>query len=238
MLSSPDSLIVDIQDLHLHYETSTGIVPVLCGINLQIKPQTTTVIMGPSGSGKTSLLMAMAGLEKPQKGLLKIGQQNILQFDEASCDIFRRDQIGIVFQSFHLIPTMSVLENVYFPLLFSTKNKTKEDKNIKSLTKHARDILQTVGIPDRYDLFPGEFSGGEQQRIAIARALVKKPTLFLADEPTGNLDQHTGDAILDTLLTTTMDSESSLVIITHDPNIAKRADSVFLLKDGQLVQQQ
>jgi len=172
---------VDIVDLHLSLVGGAGPVNILRGVNLSIAGNETISIVGPSGAGKTTLLMALSGLEKPTSGSVRVAGTDLTLISEDDLARFRRQHVGIVFQSFHLIPTMTALENVALPLEFAAADNPAEQ---------AKAALEKTGLGDRLDHFPGELSGGEQQRVALARAFVVKPSLLLADEPTGNLDRE------------------------------------------------
>lgn len=182
-------------------------------------------LVGPSGSGKTSLLMLMAGLERATGGKLEVAGLDLNGKSESQLADFRRDNIGIIFQSFHLIPTMTALENVAVPLEFRGVSKAMDI---------AGDKLNAVGLGHRLTHFPGQLSGGEQQRVAIARALASGAKLLLADEPTGNLDQETGEQIISLLFEMRKQQNASLLLITHDPAIAKRCDRIVSMRDGRL----
>ncbi len=217
--------IISIRDLHLSLEGGAGRVNILRGINLDIEQGETVSITGPSGAGKTTLLMALAGLEQVTSGQVSIAGTTLAGLDEDQLALFRRRHIGIVFQSFHLIPTMTALENVALPLEFS---------GAADIEKLARTALQATGLGQRAGHFPGELSGGEQQRVALARAFVARPTLLLADEPTGNLDQETGQMVMDLLFRLQQEHHTTLLLITHDPQLAARCQRSIRIADGQI----
>lgn len=182
--------------------------------------------MGPSGSGKTSLMMLMAGLEAPTAGQIEVCGEDLGSKTEDQLALFRAKNIGVVFQSFHLIPTMTALENVIIPLEFIN---TPQARDV------AKEALASVGLAERMHHYPSQLSGGEQQRVAIARACVTKPKLLLADEPTGNLDKDTGEQIIQLLTTLNRAQGTSLVIITHDMNVARHCSKIIRLEDGKIV---
>lgn len=184
-------------------------------------------IVGPSGSGKTSLLMVMAGLEPVTSGKLFIRGDAVHGKSEAQLSALRRDNVGIVFQSFHLIPTLTAVENVALPLEF---------KGVPNAEKLARDKLGEVGLGHRLTHYPGQLSGGEQQRVAIARALAAGAKIILADEPTGNLDQDTGQAIMDLLFGIRKNNDATLLLVTHDRELAKRCDRIIEVRDGMITE--
>lgn len=185
------------------------------------------VLLGQSGSGKSTLLNLISGIERPSSGTVLIDGVPITELSERACTLFRRDQIGIIFQFFNLIPTLTVLENITLPQELAG-NKPK-DIEVK-----AKEILTRVGLCDRTEAFPDKLSGGQQQRVAIARALVHEPRLILADEPTGNLDEDTGETVLQLLLELTRNAHKTLIMATHNPEIAKYADRVLRVHEGQL----
>lgn len=186
------------------------------------------VMLGSSGSGKSTLLNIISGIEKPTSGHVTIDGTNITDLKERDRTLFRRDQIGIVFQFFNLIPTLTVLENITLPMELAGKKRGEVEEI-------GRNLLTQVGLGDRADSFPDKLSGGEQQRIAIARALAHDPMIVLADEPTGNLDEDTSDIILDLLLSLTREAGKSLLMATHSPEIVPSADRVYRMHNGQLV---
>ena len=180
-------------------------------------------MVGPSGSGKSTLLMVLAGLEPPSSGAISVAGQDLTALDEDGLARFRRDNVGIVFQAFHLVPTMTALENVAIPLEFAGSADAFD---------RAREALAEVGLDHRVGHYPGQLSGGEQQRVALARALVAGPKILLADEPTGNLDGSTGDKIIELMFGLHEQKDTTLVLITHDVELAQRCDRVVHLRDG------
>ena len=221
-----EQLAVALEHVHLTLAGPAGPVNILRGVDLAIAAGTTVGIVGPSGSGKTTMLMVIAGLERVSQGTVRVAGQDYTGLSEDALALFRRDHIGIVFQSFHLIPTMTALENVAVPLEFAGR---------KDAFDRAAAQLRTVGLGHRLDHLPGQLSGGEQQRVAIARASAMTPRILLADEPTGNLDSATGQQIIDLLFDPARRGDSTLVLITHDPTLAARCDRVVHIADGVIV---
>lgn len=227
--TSEDSAMIRLQDLHLTYRGTAAEVHVLRGLTLSISRGETVSLVGPSGSGKTSLLMVTAGLERATSGLIEVAGQDIGQLDEDGLAEFRRDRIGIVFQDFHLIPTMTARENVAVPLEFAGRSDAFE---------RAAEVLDDVGLGHRLDHYPGQLSGGEQQRVALARAFATSPDLLLADEPTGNLDGETGGKVIDLLFSLQRTHNTTLLLITHDPALAERCARRIRIADGEIVEDQ
>lgn len=219
--------IIEINDLHLSLIGGGGPVNILRGIDLQVEAGETLSIVGPSGAGKTTLLMALAGLEQITSGEIHVAGVRLNDLAEDALAKFRRHHIGIVFQSFHLIPTMTALENVALPLEFS---------HVPNALGRAEEALAATGLRDRISHFPGQLSGGEQQRVALARAFVANPTLILADEPTGNLDQETGLMVMDLLFQLQQNQGTTLMLITHDQQLAQRCRRHIHMADGKLDQ--
>jgi putative ABC transport system ATP-binding protein len=218
--------IVHVRDLHLTVPAAAGPVNILNGIDLDVKAGEAVGIVGPSGSGKTSLLMVLAGLERASSGMVRVAGQDFSALGEDGLARLRRAAIGIVFQAFHLIPTMTALENVAVPL---------ELANGRDAFARAEEGLRAVGLGHRLRHLPGQLSGGEQQRVALARAFVARPRLLLADEPTGNLDGATGEAVMDLLFDMRARLGSTLLLITHDPAVADRCGRIVRVLDGRLV---
>lgn len=200
-------------------------VHILKDIDLHIGNGEAIGLVGPSGSGKSTLLMVMAGLEQADSGTVEVAGMNLGKFDEDALARFRGRQVGIVFQSFHLIPTMTALENVAVPL---------ELAGAADAQARARDELAAVGLDDRFDHYPAQLSGGEQQRVAVARALAPNPAIVVADEPTGNLDEDTGRQIIELLFAGHAKRKTTLVLVTHDPALAARCDRVVRLRSGRI----
>ncbi len=205
--------------------SAAGPVNILRGIDLDIGKSEAVGLVGPSGSGKTSLLMVLAGLERATSGSVELGGREITGLNEDSLAKLRREQVGIVFQAFHLIPTMTALENVAIPL---------ELAGVRDAHARARTALDSVGLSHRLTHLPGQLSGGEQQRVALARAFAPEPALLLADEPTGNLDHATGETVIDLLFALRQRTGATLLLITHDRDLAARCDRQVHLSDGQV----
>jgi putative ABC transport system ATP-binding protein len=203
-----------------------GPVAILRGIDLKVPAGEAIAVVGPSGSGKSTLLMIVAGLERATAGQVIVAGADYAGLDEDGLARLRAENVGIVFQSFHLVPTMTALENVALPLEFLDRSEAFET---------ARAALAEVGLSHRESHFPGQLSGGEQQRVAIARALSTRPALILADEPTGNLDLATGAAVMDLLFEMKARTEATLLLITHDRSLAKRCDRIVSVADGRIV---
>lgn len=217
---------LDLQDVHLRLNGNAGAVDILRGISLTVTAGESLALIGPSGSGKSSLLMVMAGLERATGGRVGALGQDLTRLDEDALARFRRGNMGVVFQSFHLIPTLTALENVAVPL---------EIAGEPDAFARARTELGRVGLGPRAGHYPSQLSGGEQQRVALARASVSRPKLLLADEPTGNLDTANGAAIMDLLFDLRDAHGATLVMVTHAPELAARCDRVLKLADGLLV---
>lgn len=216
---------IEIKNLHLSLVGGAGPVNILRGVDLNITGGETISIVGPSGAGKTTLLMALSGLEKPTTGSVKVSGIDLTTLNEDGLARFRREHVGIVFQSFHLVPTMTALENVALPLEFA---------GVRNPAEQAKAALEKTGLGDRIEHFPGELSGGEQQRVALARAFVVKPSLLLADEPTGNLDRETGKMVMNLLFDLQQEHNTTLVLVTHDETLASRCHRSVHMLDGQL----
>jgi len=217
--------LVQIRGVALTLESAAGAVNILRGADLEVAPSETLAITGPSGSGKSTLLAVMTGLERPSEGTITVAGLDLGTMDEDALALFRRDTIGIVFQSFYLIPTMTALENVAVPL---------ELAGNKDAFTIAAAGLEAAGLGPRMGHYPSQMSGGEQQRVAVARAFAGVPALVIADEPTGNLDTTTGAAIIELMFSIQASQQTSLVLITHDPAIAERCDRVVHMRDGRV----
>jgi putative ABC transport system ATP-binding protein len=224
--SSLAAPLIQLDAVRLTLMSAAGPVDILRGIDLAVEPGETLGLVGPSGSGKSTLLSVMAGLEKPTSGTVTVAGERLDTLDEDRLARFRRDNVGIVFQSFHLIPTMSAIENVAIPLELAG-DRDAWDK--------ARAELEHVGLGHRIDHYPAQLSGGEQQRVALARAVVASPKILFADEPTGNLDGKTGETIIDLLFDLRGKRGATLVLVTHDASLAARCDRRVRLADGAVV---
>jgi putative ABC transport system ATP-binding protein len=216
---------IEIADLQLTLQSDAGPVAVLRGVDLNVAAGETVGIVGPSGSGKTSLLMVIAGLEAATSGLVRVGGQSLGNMDEDALARFRRDHVGIVFQSFHLVPTMTALENAALPLEFAGRPDAFEAAAV---------ALAEVGLGERLKHYPGQLSGGEQQRVALARAFAAQPAILLADEPTGSLDQATGDTVMEALFRLQQRRGTTLVLVTHAPDLAARCRRIVRIADGRV----
>jgi putative ABC transport system ATP-binding protein len=217
--------VIALRDVELTLLGNAGPVKILRGVTLAVRKGETVGLVGPSGSGKSSLLMLMGGLERATAGAVTALGQDMTAMDEDALARFRRDHMGVVFQSFHLIPTMTALENVATPLELAG--------DPDAFDKAAAE-LAAVGLGPRLDHYPAQLSGGEQQRVALARAFAPRPEILLADEPTGNLDGATGEAIVELLFGLRDRLGSTLVLVTHAPELAARCDRVIRLRDGAL----
>jgi len=229
MTPSPHSgsPLVVVEDVHLTLVSAAGPVNILRGISLKVGAGETVALLGPSGSGKSTLMMVSAGLERPSRGRVAVAGQDLGALDEDGLARLRRRDIGIVFQAFHLIPTMTALENVAIPL---------ELIGARDAFARAEAALGRVGLDQRLSHYPAQLSGGEQQRVAIARAFVAGPRLLLADEPTGNLDGATGDIVIDCLFAEHARQGTSLLLITHDVRLAERCERQLRMVDGRIVE--
>ncbi len=218
--------VLDLNDARLTLMGNAGPVEILRGITLSVARGETVGLVGPSGSGKSSLLMLMGGLERATGGTVRALGRDLTAMDEDQLARFRRGNMGVVFQSFHLIPTMTALENVATPL---------ELMGARDAFERAAAELTAVGLGPRMDHYPAQLSGGEQQRVALARAAAPRPAILLADEPTGNLDGANGQAIMDLLFGLRDRHGATLVLVTHAPELAARCDRVVRLADGRIV---
>jgi putative ABC transport system ATP-binding protein len=216
---------LSLAEARLTLRGNAGPVEILRGVTLSVASGESVGLVGPSGSGKSSLLMLMGGLEQATGGEVRALGHDLTRMDEDALARFRRDNMGVVFQSFHLIPTMTALENVATPL---------ELAGLRDAFPRARAELEAVGLGPRADHYPSQMSGGEQQRVALARALAPRPKVLLADEPTGNLDEANGQAIMDLLFGLGRRTGATLVLVTHDERLARRCDRVVRLRDGRI----
>ena len=217
--------VIDLADVSLTLTSRAGPVEILKRVDLSVSPGESIAIVGPSGSGKTSLLMVIAGLERATSGQVAVAGHEFMAQDEDELALIRGANIGIVFQSFHLVATMTALENVALPLEFAGRSDAFDV---------ARDMLGEVGLSHRTDHFPAQLSGGEQQRVALARALSPGPQILLADEPTGNLDGKTGGHVVDLLFNLQRRRQATLILVTHDTSLAARCGRVVRMADGRI----
>jgi len=217
--------LLKLADINLNYKTDNNLIKVLQDINLEVKLKETLSIVGESGSGKTSLIMLIGGLEKASAGKIFFENNEITNMSEDEISNIRRKNIGIVFQSFYLIPNYTALENV---------SLTLEINKISNAETKAKEILERFGLSERFYNLPSQLSGGEQQRVAIARSIVMKPKLILADEPTGNLDSENSELISKILFDYVSDEKASLIMVTHDNNLANQTMKKIKIKDGRI----
>lgn len=220
-----EAALIALNDVSLTLGSRAGPVNILRGVSLAFEPRKSTAIVGQSGSGKTSLLMVIAGLEQATSGAVRVAGHEFTDLDEDTLTRVRGEEIGIVFQSFHLVPTLTALENVALPLELTGRPDAEA---------RARAMLEEVGLKHRFDHYPPQLSGGEQQRVALARALAPEPKLLLADEPTGNLDAATSEQIATLIFTLQRKHGTTLVLVTHDEDLAARCDRVVTMRDGRI----
>ena len=216
---------IELRDVHVTLGSAAGPVKILRGIDLEVAAGSSVSVVGPSGSGKSTLLAVVGGIERPTAGSVRVDGQAFGELDEDRLAVFRGREIGILFQSFHLIPTMTALENVAVPL---------ELAGARDAFTEAAARLAEVGLSARAEHYPGQLSGGEQQRTALARALSNHPKLLLADEPTGNLDRNTGREIVELLFRVQRQRDMTLLLITHEPQLAARCERRLEMADGRL----
>lgn len=219
---------VHLKEVELILKSDAGEINILRGVDLSVAKGESIGVVGPSGSGKTSMIMVIAGLEQISSGRVLVAGQEISALNEDALAEFRRDHVGIVFQSFHLIPTMTAHENVAVPMELAGQDDAFQ---------RADEALAEVGLATRLTHYPGQLSGGEQQRVALARAFAIEPRLLLADEPTGNLDGDTGSRVVELMFGMAERSGTTLMLITHDPAIAQRCDRVVRMVDGRVEEQ-
>ena len=221
----PPALLLEAHDLHKSYSIGRRTLEVLCGVSLTVARSEFLALRGASGAGKSTLLHLLGGLDTPNQGMIRFAGQDLAGLTNLSLSRWRNQKIGFIFQAYHLLPELDALENVCLPArLARMAANTAEQRG--------RELLERVGLGERMEHKPYELSGGEQQRVAIARALINSPELLLADEPTGNLDSHTGEQIIDLLCSLRTESQTTLVIATHDGKVASRAPRVLELVDG------
>ncbi len=220
--------VIQVRNLYKLYKVGDETVRALDGVDFDIHHGEFCAIVGTSGSGKSTLLNMLAGLEKPTKGTIVIGGQHIENLKENELVAFRRNNVGFIFQSFHLMGTMNAVENVALPLSFRG-----EDRKLR--TKKANQMLQLVGLKKHRKHMPNQMSGGQQQRVGVARALVVDPKIIFADEPTGNLDSHTSEDVMKLMQRVVREQKKTLVMVTHDNHLATYADRVFHISDGKII---
>ena len=223
MNSSP---VLEVQGLTKSYRSGNGALTVIKDISFSLAQGATCAILGPSGSGKTTLLSLCAGLDQPSAGEVRLDGVRLVDLDEDGRARLRNERVGFVFQSFNLIPTLTAIENVMVPLELGGGRDARQ---------HAAALLQKVGLGERFTHYPAQLSGGEQQRVAVARAFINRPKILFADEPTGNLDAETGHMVIENLFALNAEAGTALVLVTHDPELAERAQRIIRLKGGLMV---
>jgi len=223
--------VVDASGVTYTVEVASQPLHILRNVSLRVEASEVAAIIGPSGSGKTSLLMLLAGLERATSGSVIVAGQDLSALSEDDLAVFRRHNLGIVFQSFHLIPSLTALDNVGLALEIASP-----DLSLAQTREAAAAALEAVGLGGRLQHRPAALSGGEQQRVGLARAMIARPRLLLADEPTGNLDQETGAVVVELMFELARQQGTAVVLITHDPSLAARADRVFTMTSGELVE--
>jgi ABC-type lipoprotein export system ATPase subunit len=225
------SAIIVGQNIYKNFEIGGQPLPVLKNINLEIEAGQFVAIMGPSGSGKSTLLYLLGGLDRPTDGVIEVAERRLDMLNSTELAAFRRETVGFVFQSFHLVPTLTALENVALPGVFvGLPRDVREDR--------AARLLRMLGMLDRADHRPAQLSGGQQQRVAIARALFNQPPIIMGDEPTGALDSKTGQLVMRMLRALRDKAGKTVIVVTHDPGVAKYADRLIRLQDGKIVDDQ
>ena len=220
--------ILTVKDLKKYYGKGETLVKALDGVSLEIERGKFTAVIGTSGSGKSTLLNMMGGLDVPTEGSVKIGNTELAKLNAEQATIFRRKQIGFIFQNYNLIPVLTVWENIVFPISLDGQKPDRE---------FIMEVVRALGLEERLDELPNNLSGGQQQRVAIARALAAKPSIVLADEPTGNLDSRTGSDVIGLLKMTGREFHQTIVMITHNPEIARMADRIIRIEDGKIADQ-
>lgn len=220
--------ILKVTGLKKYYGKGEALVKALDGMDLEIERGKFTAIIGTSGSGKSTLLNMLGGLDTPSEGSIQIGNTELAKLSGEQATIFRRNHIGFIFQNYNLVPVLSVWENIVFPI--SLDGRKPDEKFIM-------EVVRLLGLEKKLDRLPNNLSGGQQQRVAIARALASKPAIILADEPTGNLDSKTSDGVIGLLKMTSKEFNQTIVMITHNPEIAQMADRIVRIEDGRIVSQ-
>ena len=222
--------VLEAKGLKKQYRLGQHLVNALTGVNFQVEEGEFVAIMGPSGSGKSTLLHLLGGLDSPTEGNITLAEQSLAKLSEHKATLIRRHNVGFVFQFFNLLPTLTAEENVLLPVIIDGKNPRKYEEQLTNL-------LELVGLLDRRTHKPDQLSGGEQQRVAVARALITQPAILLADEPTGNLDTKTGNAIMELLRRSCDELKQTVIVVTHDPKAAAYANRVIFLRDGDIVEE-
>ena len=223
--------LVEIRDVHKSFHRDTQRIDVFTGLTLDIEPGSFSALMGPSGSGKSTLLNLLAGLDRPTRGTVRVADALVSAMTPAQLAPWRARHIGFVFQQFNLLPVLTAYQNVELPLLLTHLSKKQRDERVRL-------VLGVVGLEDRMDHYPRQLSGGQEQRTAIARAIVADPTLMLLDEPTGQLDSHSSQELLVLLQRLNQEFKKTIVVVTHDPHVAERAKTVLHLEKGDLIEKQ
>jgi len=223
--------LVEIRDVHKSFHRDTQRIDVFTGLTLDIEPGSFSALMGPSGSGKSTLLNLLAGLDRPTSGTVRVADAMVSAMTPAQLAPWRARHIGFVFQQFNLLPVLTAYQNVELPLLLTHLSKKQRDERVRL-------VLGVVGLEDRMDHYPRQLSGGQEQRTAIARAIVADPTLMLLDEPTGQLDSHSSQELLVLLQRLNQEFKKTIVVVTHDPHVAERAKTVLHLEKGDLIEKQ
>ena len=223
-----DNIILQTRGLKKYYGKGETLVKALDGIDLDIERGKFTAIIGTSGSGKSTLLHMLGGLDTPSEGSVRVGDTELAALNSEQATIFRRKQIGFIFQNYNLVPVLSVWENIILPISLDGRRPDR---------KFILQVVKLLGLEKKLDSLPSQLSGGQQQRVAIARALASKPSIILADEPTGNLDTRTSDDVIGLLKMTGREFDQTIVMITHNPEIAQMADRIIRIEDGHIVSQ-